>query len=144
MITEVTRAIEEHPTSQCVVQVCTWRRKFQRRKNRCSVTETIARVDIQPTLDGDTESKACISVYVMQRETFQRGICQNYITFPTRIIARTMIHDSAPIFTWIRNGDISKVIDALEKGEVSLWSCDTLGTSLISVSNALDVVMIIR
>lgn len=55
-----------------------------------------------------------------------------------------MIHDSSPIFTWIRNGDISKVIDALEKGEVSLWSCDTMGRSLITVSNALDVVMVIR
>jgi hypothetical protein len=81
---------------------------------------------------------------VMQREVFQRDVCQNYITFPTRIVARTMIHDSAPIFTWIRDGDISKVIDALEKREVSLWSCDTMGRSLISVSNALDVVMIIR
>ena len=143
-VTEVTRAIEKHPTSQCVVQVCTWRRKFQHRKGRYSVTETTARVDIQPTLDGDTDSKACISVYVTQRETFQHGVCQNYITLPTRIIARTMIHDSSPIFTWIRNGDISKVIDALEKGEVSLWSCDTMGRSLITVSNALDVVMVIR
>ena len=142
MITEVTRTIVEHSTSQCVVQVCTWSRKAQRRNSRYSVIETIARVDIQPTLDGDTDSKACISVYVTQRETFQHGVCQNYITLPTRIIARTMIHDSSPIFTWIRNGDISKVIDALEKGEVSLWSCDTMGRSLISVSNALNVVMI--
>jgi hypothetical protein len=55
-----------------------------------------------------------------------------------------MIPDDSPIFTWIENGDISKVIDALEKGEVSLWSCDTIGRSLISVGNALDVVMIIR
>jgi hypothetical protein len=144
MITEVTRATEEHPTSQCVVQVCTWRRKIQRRKSRYSFTDTIARVDIYPILDGDTDSKACISVYLMQRETFQRGVCQNYTTLPTRIIARTMIHDSSPIFTWIQIGDISRVIDALEKAEVSLWSCDTNGTSLISVSNALDVVMIIR
>lgn len=142
IITEVTRTIEQHSTSQCVVQICTWRRQVQRSNSRYSVTETIARVDIQPTLDGDTDSKACISVYVTQRETFQHGVCQNYITLPTRIIARTMIHDSSPIFTWIRNGDISKVIDALEKGEVSLWSCDTMGRSLISVSNALNVVMI--
>ena len=144
IITEVTRTIEEHSTSQCVVQVCTWRRKFEHRKGRCSVTETIARVDIQPTLDGDTDSKACISVYLMQRETFQYGVCQNYITLPTRIIARTMIPDNSPIFDWILDGVISEVIDALEKGEVSLWSCDTMGRSLISVSNAIDVVMIIR
>jgi hypothetical protein len=151
-VTEVTRAIEKHPTSQCVVQVCTWRRKFQHRKGRYSVTETTARVDIQPILDGDTEPKACISVYLMQQETFRRGVCQSYITLPTRIIARTMIPDNSSIFTWIRNtrirntrirnDDISKVIDALEKGEVSLWSCDTMGRSLISVSNALNVVMI--
>jgi hypothetical protein len=133
IITEVTRTIEEHSTSQCVVQVCTWRRKFEHRKGRCSVTETIARVDIQPTLDGDTDSKACISVYLMQRETFQYGVCQNYITLPTRIIARTMIPDNSPIFDWILDGVISEVIDALEKGEVSLWSCDTMGRSLISV-----------
>ena len=144
MITEVTRTIVEHSTSQCVVQVCTWSRKAQRRNSRYSVIETIARVDIQPTLDGDTEPKACISVYLMQRETFQRGVCQNYITIPTRIVARTMIPWDSPIFKWIRNGDISEVIDALEKGEVSLWSCDTKGRSLISVSNALDVVMIVR
>ena len=144
MITEVTRTIVEHPTSQCVVQVCTWRRKVQRRNSRYSVTETIARVDIQPTLDGDTESKAFISVYLMQRETFRRDFCQNYITLPTRIIARTMIPNDSPIFQWIFDVDISKVILALEKGEESLWSCDTMGRSLITVSNALDVVMVIR
>lgn len=149
MITEVTKTIEEHSTSQCVVQICTRRRKVQCSNSRYSVTETIARVDIQPTLDRDTDSKACISVYLMQQETFRRDVCQNYITLPTRIIARTMIPDDSPIFKWIRdtrdrNDDISKVIDAIEKSEVSLWSCDTMGRSLISVSNALDVVMIIR